>query len=529
MCVEFINLAELNIYIMEQRMNGGLPVVSIVGRRNVGKSTLFNTLVKKKIAIVDNTPGLTRDIINYRIERDGASFIISDTPGLDLPENEELSKPIRENAYAYLAKSDLIILLFENPQAHSFDHELLDFVRKLSLPLIIAVNKMDSTEDFSNMSNFYELGVNELIPLSAKNNTNIDILLDAILERIPRCSSVEKSVDVRIALVGKPNSGKSTLLNAFLGFDRAVVSPVAGTTRDAINEKVAFCGKIIELIDTAGLKKRAKMKKVSVDFFSLTRTVRSIEDCDVVIHLIDALAGITDTDKKIFDEIIRINRPVIFAVNKWDAVEKQTNTFRDYKEMLTKQFFRAADFPIISISAKDKLRIHKLAQDAIALAEGSKKRIETGPLNRELDRIKKSSRLQILNNNELKIYYVTQMNEIPPSFKFFVNDAHLFNVGAERFFQKELMRILDIEGIPVKIIAEGKKKNVPGSGHARKAKASGSAPARRAKAAEPGQIKNAKTPQTDHVKKARSAGSGQVKKAKSRLAGSGRGRTGKTR
>jgi GTP-binding protein len=433
-----------------------LPVVAIVGRRNVGKSTLFNALLKKKIAIVDDHPGLTRDIIAFRTEFDGKSFLLIDTPGLDLPSSEELSEKILEKAHEALITSDVITILLENPAPDSFDFELLSITRKTGKPIVAAVNKMDSEKDYDNLSNFYELGIEDVIPVSAKNRSNLDLLLNAIAGEISTGSAKEFTIDLKVAFVGKPNAGKSTLLNSYLGFDRAVVSEIPGTTRDAVNEHFNFHGKTIEVIDTAGLRKRSKVKN-SVEFFSLTRTIRSIEDCDVVIHLIDAAQGITDTDKKIADEIMKANKPLIIAVNKWDTIDKETNTFNEFIKNLKIDFYRTSDFPILSISAKEKLRIHKLMERALELFENSKKHIETGKLNREIERMVRSGRLPKLGN-ELKVFYAAQLKTSPPTFKLFVNDSSKFRTDAVRYFQKELQKLLGVKGLPVKIILEGRAK-----------------------------------------------------------------------
>ncbi|HRX15552.1 MAG TPA: ribosome biogenesis GTPase Der [Spirochaetota bacterium] len=434
------------------------PLVAIVGRRNVGKSTLFNALINKKMAIVDDHPGLTRDVISYRVDTETHSFLISDTPGLDLPDNEELSEPILTTAYEALGKADLIVLMFEDPIVQKFDHDLLRIVRKLDKPTVMVVNKMDSEKQLVNMSNFYELGVSDLLPVSALRRSNLDLLLDKITAFIPANRGEEQIADMRISFVGKPNAGKSTLLNSLLGYGRSVVSDVPGTTRDSINELINFENKKIEIVDTAGLRKRSKVKE-SVEFYSLTRTIRAIEHSDVVIHLIDAQSGMTDTDKKISDEIVKANKPVIIAVNKWDTVSKDTNTFKEYTAELKRRFFRIADFPVISISAKEKVRIHKLLSSAVELFEDSHKRIDTGVLNRRLEQMKNSGRLPGYGS-DIKVFFATQMNQTPPTFKFFVNDASKFRLDVVRYFQKELQKLLGIKGLPIKIKIEGKPRNI---------------------------------------------------------------------
>ncbi|MFH0975625.1 MAG: ribosome biogenesis GTPase Der [Spirochaetota bacterium] len=434
-----------------------IPVVSIVGRQNVGKSTLFNALAKQKKAIVDSFPGLTRDILSVTVTHNSASFILSDTPGLDISDSSELSLAILANAKSYLEKSSIIIFLLESPNLTPFDFELYELIRKTSIPAMVAVNKMDSNADLENMSNFYELGCADILPVSALRKVNINLLLDKIVELLPVKKQSTENVDLKIAIVGKPNSGKSTLLNSFIGETRAVVSDIPGTTRDSVDEDFIFYGKRIKIIDTAGLKKQSRIKG-NVEFYSKTRTIESIKKSDVVIHLLDARAGITETDKKICDEILEANKPLIIALNKWDLIPKSNSTFNEFKGEVIFKLYRTEDFPIISISAKEKQRIHKLLETALELQERAKKRIDTSKLNRILEGVQKKKRLPILGE-KCKIYYATQIETVPPKFKLFVNNAEFFKKDIIRFLQKLLQKELDIKGVPVVIYLEGKKKN----------------------------------------------------------------------
>ncbi|TAL38654.1 MAG: ribosome biogenesis GTPase Der [Spirochaetes bacterium] len=444
------------------RNNGGLmaknlPVVTIVGRQNVGKSTLFNALIQQKKAIVDPMPGLTRDILSCAVTHDEAAFMLCDTPGLDIRDPSQLSQTILENTKAFLGTSSVIILLFENPAPSSFDYELSDIVRKLSLPTIVAVNKMDSAEEYENLSNFYEMGFSEVLPLAAQSRTNMGLLLDAIVRELPVRRQAAAESDMRIAIVGRPNCGKSTLLNSLTGFTRSVVSDVPGTTRDSVDEELTFQGRRLTVIDTAGIRRKSKITE-NVDFYSVTRTRDSIRRADVVVHLIDAQAGLTETDKKISDEILTAHKPLIIAINKWDAIEKDTKTFQAFKEKLVFQFYRAGDFPIISISAKEKQRIHKLLELAMDLNDRANTRIDTPRLNKIMEGIQRSRRLPLLGDT-LKIYYITQTESRPPKFKLFVNRPELFRKDVVRFLEKELQNQLGATGIPMVLIIEGKKRD----------------------------------------------------------------------
>ncbi len=433
-----------------------LPITAIVGRQNVGKSTLFNALSRQKKAIVDSFPGLTRDILSVTVTHGSASFILSDTPGLDIKDSTELSLAILANARSYLEKSSVIIFLLENPNLTPFDFELYDLIRKTSIPAIVAVNKMDSNADLENMANFYELGCADILPVSAVKKVNINLLLDKITDLLPEKKQSTEKIDLKIAIVGRPNSGKSTLLNSFIGETRSVVSDVPGTTRDSVDEDFMFYGKSIKIIDTAGMRKKSRIKE-DIEFYSKTRTLESIKKSDVVIHLLDARAGITDTDKKICDVILLANKPCIIAINKWDLITKNTNTFNDYRGEIIFKLYRSEDFPIISISAKEKQRIHNLIETAFELQGRAKKRIDTSKLNRLLEEIQNKKTMPMLGE-KLKIYYATQIETIPPKFKFFVNNADFFKKDIIRHLQKILQKELDIKGVPVLISVEGRKK-----------------------------------------------------------------------
>ena len=436
-------------------MTKQVPTVTIVGRRNVGKSTLFNALIKEKKAIVDEYAGLTRDVLCYAVSHGGTNFILSDTPGLDLPTDAELSEAILEKAHRQLEQSSAIIFLMEYPGPDSYDWKLAEMLRKLEIPAIIAVNKMDNNERMENMSNFYEMGVTDLIPVSALNKKNINMLLGRLIELLPRSGGTIKEPDITIAIVGRANSGKSTLLNSFMGFERAVVSDIPGTTRDSVDDSFMFHNKLVKVVDTAGIRKRSKTAE-GIEYYSFKRTLESISRCDIVIHLIDAQIGISETDKKISDAIIKEGKPVVLAVNKWDAIEKDHKTFEEFKDRVIFRFYRAGDFPIISISAKDKVRINKIMQKAIELKEKAQIRIDTPKLNKVLEKLQNSGRLPQLGS-KLRIYYAAQIDTIPPQFKFFVNNASLFRQDVIRYFEKGLQKEFDFNGIPIIIHLEGKK------------------------------------------------------------------------
>ncbi len=436
-------------------MSKQLPSVTIIGRQNVGKSTLFNALIREKKAIVDEYAGLTRDVISFTMNFEGSSFVLSDTPGLDLPGSAELSSAIMEKAYARLESSSAVIFLMEYPGPEAYDWKLVEMVRRLSVPSIIAVNKMDNNERMENMSMFYEMGIQDLIPISALNRKNISLLLSRLTQMLPKVSGGLRDPDITIALAGRPNSGKSTLLNSFLGYDRAVVSDIPGTTRDSVDDFFNYHGKLIRVVDTAGIRRKSKAAD-GIEFYSFKRTLDAIKKCDVVIHLIDASAGITETDKKISDAIISEGKPVILAVNKWDLIEKDHKTFDEFRDKIVFKFYRADDFPIISISAMNRLRTDRILKTALELKERASVRVETPRLNRAIAKMLDSGRLP-QTGGKLKIYYAAQTDTVPPKFRFFVNDASLFRPDMVRYFEKSIQKEFDMKGIPVIIQLEGKK------------------------------------------------------------------------
>ncbi len=432
-----------------------LPIVAIVGRRNVGKSTLFNAVIRQKKAIVDAVPGLTRDVLSYNVDYKSAVFTLADTPGLDLPESSVLSEPILANAREYLKRASLVVLLMENPAPSAYDMDLAEMLRKLSVPVIITVNKMDGPELLESMTNFYEMGFQDIVPISAKTHFNLGLLMDKIHDMLPVKKTARPEPDLKIAIVGRPNSGKSTLLNSLIGYTRAVVSDIPGTTRDSIDEDYMYHGMRITVIDTAGMRKKSRVSD-DIEYYSMTRTIDSIERSHVVVHLIDAEAGLTETDKKISDEIMAARKPVIIAINKWDLIEKDDKTFANFTDRLIFKFYKAGDFPIISISAKNKQRIHRIIDTAFELKERASRRIETPRLNRLIAQLLSSHRIPQLQST-IKIYYATQTDTVPPRFKFFVNNPAHFRKDIVRYFEKSLQKELDLKGVPILIQIEGKK------------------------------------------------------------------------
>ncbi|MCZ8157186.1 MAG: ribosome biogenesis GTPase Der [Leptospira sp.] len=435
----------------------GLPIVTIVGRQNVGKSTLFNALLRAQSAITENTPGVTRDVLQKLVERSEfkSSFYLCDTPGLDIENLDEINTEIIEIAFEHLRRSDLIIHVMDHKDLRPYDHKLVSLLKKdevlKDIPVLSVVNKVDTELDEYDLEPFYKLGLNEIVPIAAAGRRNFALLYDKINFLLPNTNKTVDSPYCRIAIIGKPNSGKSSLLNTFLGYKRAVVSEVPGTTRDSVHSQFMFQEKKIEIIDTAGIRRKSKAGE-SLEFYSYKRTLFALGEADVVILLIDAVKGLGEFDKKIFGEIQELGKPMILAVNKWDAIgDKETNSWKAYKEKLESRLPILKERPITSLSATQKLRTFKLLEMAIELFEKSQKKLTTRALNDWLSNWSGKNRVQKASNRPPKVFYATQVSQIPFKLLFFVNDSKLFPSNILAFFRKSLVSEFGLEGLSLEI------------------------------------------------------------------------------
>lgn len=426
-----------------------LPRVAIVGKRNAGKSTLLNTLVGKSRAITDATPGLTRDILQVEIHREPLRFILCDTPGLDLDGDQPLDAAIIERTRGFLEEVDLILFLMEPPAPTPFDVSFLNYfrTRKDLGRVVFILNKIDSPGKAEAEGEFYREGFPELLLISAIGRTGLNSIYDAIEERLPGAlrGAATKGSDCVAAIVGKPNAGKSSLLNRLSGKDLALVSEIPGTTRDSIDSIFTFHGKTIRLIDTAGLKKTGKIKD-NVEFYSMSRTKRAVSEAEVVIHVLDAQMGITDFDKKIVSLTESLGKPAIFAVNKWDAVEE-----RDQKAFLDRMYFmfpHAKVRPVIFISAKTGLRTAKVIEETLELKERASFRVPTARLNQWLAEWNKKL---ASSPKKARIYYGTQAASSPPEFIFFVNKKDHFRPDVMSYFENRIREDCNLAGVPISI------------------------------------------------------------------------------
>lgn len=442
-----------------------LPVVSIVGRQNVGKSTLFNCFFKKKIAITHDYPGVTRDVLDLEVSGDDfvKPFTLRDTPGLDIENVNDLTTSIIEVSFNHLTESDIIIFVMDKNEITDYDNKLIELLKKdkrfKGKFLIFCVNKSDDDKDDFDLEFYYRMGLQEVIPISAIGRRNLKLLFEKLnfYLKSTRTGILEKT-DLSISIVGKPNSGKSSFLNSILGFERAVVSEIAGTTRDSVHSRLKFENKNILIVDTAGIRKQSKNAE-SIEFFSYKRTLKSLEETDVVIMLIDATKGIGEYDKKIFGLIEKSGRPLILAVNKWDLIpDKDGKSFVEYKKDLISRFFPVASIPVISISATKKQRVRKVIEECIKIHEKLSIKIPTSAMNNKLRDWMQEGKIGIISKKPPKILYGTQISSSPFKLLLFVNHTELFKPSLINYIKKKLVEEYDLQGVPIEIEVRSDRK-----------------------------------------------------------------------
>ncbi len=430
-----------------------LPLVCIVGRPNVGKSTLFNRLTKSKSSIVDDFSGVTRDRLYGEAEWNDRRFQVIDTGGY-VPDSEELfDTAIRNQIDMAVAESDAILFMVDGRTGVSpIDEEVARKLHQAEKPVFVLVNKTDNPDMGLMASEFYSLGLEKVYDISALNGRNLGDLLDDVIDILPDVDSEAKEDPrLRIAIVGKPNVGKSSLTNALLGFDRSIVTDIPGTTRDSIDSVLKYYGEEIVLVDTAGLRKKKKVKE-NIEFFSTVRTLRALADSDVAIIMIDAQTGVEKQDMKIIDEAIRRRKGMILAINKWDTIEKDSNTAHKYEEEVRDKLSQLDYVPLIFISAKTKQRIYKLIDLAKAVADERKKKIETAVLNEILlPEFQRVTPPATPTGKEVKIKYITQVGEKYPIFLMFANNSKHIPDSYKRFAERTIRSHFGFSGVPMTI------------------------------------------------------------------------------
>ena len=432
------------------------PVLAIVGRPNVGKSTLFNRLVGERDAIVFDTPGVTRDRKHGKVEWAGKSFTIIDTGGYVPGSDDLFERAIREQAEYAIEEADAVMLVVDvHDGVTPLDIELAAILRRSRKPIWLVANKVDSARFDTAHVEFFELGLGNPYPVSALGGRQTGDLLDAITTSFKKKGTIKADKRLKVGILGKPNVGKSSLVNALLGKERHVVTPIPGTTRDPVDSIMKVDGEEIVLIDTAGLRKKSKVIE-SVEFFSALRTLKALERSDVIVLLLDAQSGVDKQDMHIVDLILQRRRSAMIAVNKWDLVEKETNTALEYERDIRDRLGEHNYLPVLFISAKTKQRITKVIEQASRIDAEQRRRIPTSKLNKLLMADIERNPPKTSSPKEIRIKYITQLKSTPPLFAFFCNEPKLVQESYRRFLEHRVREHFGFEGVPIGITFRNK-------------------------------------------------------------------------
>ena len=429
------------------------PVVAIVGRPNVGKSTLFNVLAGEMISIVKDTPGVTRDRIYADVDWLDRDFTLIDTGGIEPDSSDIILSQMREQAQIAIDTADVIIFITDVKQGLvDSDSKVADMLRRSGKPVVLVVNKVDNFDKYmADVYEFYNLGIGDPVPISAASRLGLGDMLDAVIAHFPEWDPSEEDDDrPRIAIVGKPNVGKSSLINKLLGEERLIVSDVAGTTRDAIDSKLETEFGKFTLIDTAGLRRKSKVKE-EIERYSVIRTYAAIERADVCILMIDATEGVTEQDEKIIGYAHELGKAIMVIVNKWDLIEKDDKTMDIYKKDLANSLKFLSYAKYLFISAKTGQRTHKVLEMAKECYDNYNKRIGTGILNDVISKAILMKEPPVVALKRLKVYYATQVATKPPKFVFFVNDVNARHFSYERYLENRLRDSFDFSGTGIQI------------------------------------------------------------------------------
>ncbi len=431
------------------------PLVAIVGRPNVGKSTFFNKVVGKKISIVENFPGVTRDRLYADAEWCGRYFTLVDTGGLELKSTDQMWRHIQKQAEIAIETADVIILFTDAKSGlNSSDEDVAMKLRKSGKPVVLAVNKLDNYDPVK-LYEFYNLGLGEPFGISAEHGTGIGELLDEVVSNLDKQGTKEDDDSIKLAVVGKPNAGKSSLCNKLLGFDRTIVSDIAGTTRDAIDTLFEYKGTNYTLIDTAGIRKKKSVEE-DLEYYSVLRALGAIRRADVCIMMIDANEGITEQDVKICGYVHEQGKPSVIVMNKWDLVEKDTNTINRFNDGLSETLKFMDYFVPVYVSAKNGLRTDKVLDIATQVLDNSLRRVSTGQLNDLILDCVRASEPPSVNGKRLKIRYATQISCSPPTFVLFVNETALMHFSYKRYLENCIRKAFDFRGTPIRIVTREK-------------------------------------------------------------------------
>ena len=428
-------------------------IVAIVGRPNVGKSQLFNRLTGQRQAIVDDESGVTRDRHYGKTEWNGKEFTLIDTGGYVKGSDDIFEDEIRKQVELAIDEADAILFVVDAQEGiHPLDEEIAELLRKTKKPVFIVVNKVDSTKHQNDALVFYNLGLGEIYPVSAINGSGTGDLLDDVVKALPDDKTDENEDEniPKFTVAGRPNAGKSTFINALLGKDRNIVTDIAGTTRDTIATRYNKFNQEFDLIDTAGIRRKNKVKE-DIEFYSVMRAIRAIENSDVVFLVVDATRGFESQDQKIFDLAKKNNKGIVILVNKWDLINKDTHTAQKFIEHIKKQIAPFDDVPIIFMSAKNKQRVFKAIEEAMKVFENRKKKIKTSKLNEIMLPLIQKNPPPAYKGKYIKIKYVTQLPTHSPKFAFFANLPQYIKEPYKRYLENRLRENFDFTGVPIEI------------------------------------------------------------------------------
>ncbi|AEK22938.1 ribosome biogenesis GTPase Der [Capnocytophaga canimorsus] len=426
-------------------------IVAIVGRPNVGKSTFFNRLIKRREAIVDAVSGVTRDRHYGKTDWNGVEFSVIDTGGYVVGSDDSFEKEIDKQVSLAIDEADAIVFMVDVEDGITgMDETVADLLRKSKKPIFVAVNKVDSNNRVANSHEFYAFGFENVYTLSSINGSGTGELLDDLVKILPERESKNDEDLPRFAVVGRPNAGKSSFINALIGEDRYIVTDIAGTTRDAIDTKYNRFGFEFNLVDTAGIRRKSKVKE-DLEFYSVMRSIRAIEHADVCILMIDATRGFEGQDSNIFWLAQRNRKGIVILVNKWDLVEKQTNTAKNFEAIIRKEIEPFTDVPIIFISALNKQRIYKAIEQAVEVYQNRSKRIPTSKLNEVMLPIIENRPPPAIKGKYIKIKFCTQLPTPMPQFVFFANLPQYVKEPYRRFIENQLREHFDFKGVPIDV------------------------------------------------------------------------------
>ena len=428
------------------------PIVAIVGRPNVGKSTLFNKITGKKIAIVEDKPGVTRDRIYADAEWCGHNFTLIDTGGIELKSEDEMWRHIKKQAEIAIETADVIILLCDvKSELTASDYDVADMLRRSRKPVVLAVNKLDNYKQ-EKLFDYYNLGLGEPFGISCEQATGLGDMLDEVCSYLEKVEEEEnESEAIRIAVVGKPNAGKSSLVNKLLGYDRTIVSNISGTTRDAIDTPFSVNGKNYILIDTAGIRKKKAVDE-DVEYYSVIRAFGAVRRADVCLVVVDSKEGLSEQDVKICGYVHEQGKPSVIVMNKWDLIEKDSNTINTFNKKLDCDLAFMDYYKSVYVSALSGLRVEKILAVAMESYENAHRRITTGTLNDLIGDAVRTIDPPSRKGKRLKIYYSTQDGVCPPRFVVFVNDSELVHFSYKRYLENVIRKAFDFSGTPIRIL-----------------------------------------------------------------------------